>query len=78
MATSLYFCANRGSLVLVMILVAIGAVGYAGLAFVAKPMLILLFATLAFGGGWGWVGLFLLAVRIRSPPVPLSASSTPA
>lgn len=53
---------GRGSLLLVVALVAVGVVGYAGLAVAEHPILIAASAALAFGGGWGWGGLVLLAL----------------
>lgn len=61
---------GRGSLLLVAALVSIGAVGYVGLALADDPALIALFAALAFGGGWGWAGLTLLALSRISPAAP--------
>ena len=61
---------GRGSLLLVAALVSIGAVGYAGLSQADDPALIALFAALAFGGGWGWGGLTLLALSRISPGAP--------
>lgn len=61
---------GRGSLLLVSALVTIGAVGYAGLSIADHPALIALFASLAFGGGWGWGGLTLLALSRVSPAAP--------
>jgi MFS family permease len=47
-----------------------GAVGYLGLAVVDQPVLIVVCAALAFGGGWGWAGLMLLAVSQLAPDQP--------
>ena len=53
---------GRGSLLLVAGLVAAGSVGYLVLALADHPALILVGVFLAFGGGWGWGGLLVLAV----------------
>lgn len=58
---------GRGSLLLVSGLIAIGIGGYLGLALATHPVLIAGSAALAFGGGWGWAGLILLAVSRSSP-----------
>jgi MFS family permease len=47
-----------------------GAIGYLGLAVVNEPALIAVSAALAFGGGWGWSGLMLLAVSQLAPSQP--------
>jgi MFS family permease len=47
-----------------------GAIGYVGLAFADEPVLIVASAALAFGGGWGWAGLMLLAVSQLAPTQP--------
>jgi MFS family permease len=61
---------GRGSLLMVVGLVAVGVVGYVGLALTDEPVLIALFTVLAFGGGWGWGGLILLALARISPTAP--------
>lgn len=61
---------GRGSLLLVVTLVAAGAVGYLGLAASDHPVLIALSTALAFGGGWGWGGLILLALSRTNPNAP--------
>lgn len=61
---------GQGPLLLVAILMAVGAVGYVGLAFSESPALIVFFTTLAFSGGWGWPGLILLATSRASPAAP--------
>jgi MFS family permease len=62
-----------GSLLLAAGLLAIGAVGYAGMA--ARPPAIALvpMTLLAFMGGWGYQGLVLLAVARTNPGAPASA-----
>ena len=61
---------GRGSLLLVAALVAIGAVGFLGLAVAEQPLLIAAFTVLVFGGGWGWGGLILLALARTNPTAP--------
>ena len=61
---------GRGSLLLVVGLIAVGAVGFVGLAFADHPLLIVLCTMLAFGGGWGWGGLILLALTRTNPDAP--------
>jgi MFS family permease len=61
---------GRGSLLMVVGLVVVGIAGYAGLALTDEPLLVALFTMLAFGGGWGWGGLVLLALARVSPTAP--------
>lgn len=61
---------GRGALVLVAALLVAGAAGFAGLAVATAPAWIAVFAGLAFGGGWGWAGLLLLAVSRTNPDAP--------
>ncbi|HYH91980.1 MAG TPA: MFS transporter [Candidatus Saccharimonadales bacterium] len=61
---------GRGALLLVVALVTIGTVGFLGLALVEAPILIAVCTALAFGGGWGWGGLVILAVARTSPVAP--------
>jgi MFS family permease len=61
---------GRNALLIVVALVATGAIGFVGLALSDQPFLIALFTVLAFGGGWGWGGLVLLAVTRTSPTAP--------
>jgi len=61
---------GRGSLLLVVALIGVGAVGFVGLAYAEHPILIVAFTALAFGGGWGWGGLILLALTRTNPDAP--------
>jgi MFS family permease len=61
---------GRHSLLVVASMLGMGAVGYVGLAVSDQPVLIVVFAALAFGGGWGWAGLMLLAVSQLAPDQP--------
>lgn len=61
---------GEGALFLIVSLVIVGAVGYVGLATSVDPYAIALSSVLAFGGGWGWAGLILLAVSRSSPNAP--------
>jgi MFS family permease len=61
---------GRNALLIVVGLVATGAIGFVGLAVSDQPFLITLFTVLAFGGGWGWGGLVLLALTRTSPAAP--------
>jgi MFS family permease len=58
---------GRNALLLVCALVVTGAVGFVGLALSTHPLLIAFFTALAFGGGWGWGGLVLLALSRTNP-----------
>ena len=58
---------GRGSLRLVAGLLVTGAAGFAGLAVAEQPSLIVASTMLAFGGGWGWAGLVILAVSRTNP-----------
>jgi MFS family permease len=61
---------GRDSLIVVATMIGIGAVGYVGLSMATEPVLIVGAAALAFGGGWGWGGLMLLAVSRLAPVEP--------
>ncbi|HEX5451318.1 MAG TPA: MFS transporter [Candidatus Limnocylindrales bacterium] len=61
---------GRGSLLLVVALIGVGSIAYVGLALTDHPVLIAIFTALAFGGGWGWGGLILLALTRTSPTAP--------
>ncbi len=61
---------GRQSLLVVATMLGMGAIGYLGLALADEPVLIVASAALAFGGGWGWAGLMLLAVSQLAPTQP--------
>jgi MFS family permease len=65
---------GHGSLLVAVVLQLVGAVGFLllALAGTAGPMTILATA-LAFGGGWGYQGLILLAVSRSNPTSPATA-----
>jgi MFS family permease len=60
-------------LALVSALLLVGAVGFVGLA-TAVPALLLASSLLAFGGGWGWPGVFQFAVVARNSTAPALAT----
>jgi MFS family permease len=62
-----------GSLLLVGALVMVGAGGFAGLAEGTEPLVIIVASLLAFGGGWGFPGLVILAVARTNPTAPALA-----
>jgi MFS family permease len=62
-----------GNLRVVVGMLALGAAGYAGFA-LQTPVAILVAAPVAFGAGWGWPGLFNLAVVRANPNAPGLAS----
>jgi MFS family permease len=62
-----------GNLRVVVGMLALGAAGYAGFA-LQTPLAILVAAPVAFGAGWGWPGLFNLAVVRANPNAPGLAS----
>ncbi len=65
---------GRGSLKIVIVLQVIGAAGYLMLALAGSdPAMIVLATILAFGGGWGYQGLVLLAVSRSNPTSPATA-----
>jgi cyanate permease len=66
----------RGSLLLMAGVITAGAIGYTGLAIDGAPAIVILAAMLAFGGGWGWPGLMLLAVSRTNPAAPGDAMGT--
>jgi len=61
---------GRGALLLVSGMIAVGVVGYLGLALGTHPALLVVSTTLAIGGGWGWGGLVPLAISRISPDAP--------
>lgn len=61
---------GRWSLVLLAILLGFGSIGYVGLAISADPIFITASGALAFGGGWGWAGLWLVAISRAMPASP--------
>jgi MFS family permease len=64
---------GRGSLLLVVGLIAVGIVGFVLLALAPSPAVIVIGTVLAFGGGWGFAGLILLAVARTNPRAPAAA-----
>lgn len=65
---------GRNHLLGVAIMLLTGAVGVAGLAS-GVPLLYALGAPIAFGAGWGWPGLFILAVVTLNRSGPAAATS---
>jgi hypothetical protein len=55
-------------------LLALGALGFALLAWPTSPVTMLAGTILAFGAGWGWTGLYHLAVVRLRPRAPAAAS----
>lgn len=66
---------GRHHLEVVAAMLVIGAVGIVALAS-GSSLLFLLGAPIAFGAGWGWPGLFILAVVQRHPLAPAAATGT--
>ena len=65
---------GRGSLKVVIVLQVVGAIGYLALALAGTSAFVTVFATmLAFGGGWGYQGLVLLAISRSNPTSPATA-----
>jgi MFS family permease len=65
---------GRGSLKVVMVLQVVGAIGYLALALAGTNAALTVVATmLAFGGGWGYQGLVLLAISRSNPTSPATA-----
>lgn len=62
-----------GALKVVALMLVLGAVGFAGFATASVPVIVLA-TPLAFGAGWGWPGLFNLAVVRANPDAPGIAS----
>jgi len=65
---------GRGSLLVAILLQLVGVVGYLVLALAGGSAAITVLATvLAFGGGWGYQGLVLLAISRSNPTSPATA-----
>lgn len=64
---------GRGSLLLASGLVGGGVLGYVGLAIGGPSWLVVVATLVAFGGGWGWPGLVLLATARTNPRSPATA-----
>jgi MFS family permease len=64
---------GRGHLLRVAVMLALGAVAFATYA-TEKPLAMVLATPIAFGAGWGWPGLFNLAVVRANPSAPGVAS----
>jgi predicted MFS family arabinose efflux permease len=63
-----------GHLRVVALLLGSGTLGFALLAWAASPLAFAVGAVLAFGAGWGWTGLFHLAVVIENREAPATAT----
>lgn len=64
---------GRGHLLRVSAMLALGAVAYAAYA-TQEPIALIVATPLAFGAGWGWPGLFNLAIVRANPDAPGAAS----
>ena len=64
---------GHGSLLIISALMAIGIVGFVLLAVAPSPAVTIAGTVLAFGGGWGFAGLILLAVSRTNPGAPAAA-----
>lgn len=64
---------GRFHLEVIAIMLLVGALGIAALA-TGNSVLFLIGAPLAFGAGWGWPGLFILAVVQLNPSAPAAAT----
>jgi cyanate permease len=64
---------SGGHLRVVALMLLAGSVGY-GVYATGRPLLLILATPLAFGAGWGWPGLFNLAVVREHPDAPGTAS----
>lgn len=64
---------GRGHLLRVSAMLALGAVAYAAYA-TQEPIALVVATPLAFGAGWGWPGLFNLAIVRANPDAPGAAS----
>jgi MFS family permease len=65
---------GRGSLLVVIVMQLVGVVGYLALSVAGTDEVATVLATmLAFGGGWGYQGLVLLAISRSNPTSPATA-----
>jgi MFS family permease len=64
---------GRNHLGVIILMLILGSVGFALLA-PSQRVLFALGAPIAFGAGWGWPGLFILAVVQASPTAPAAAT----
>jgi MFS family permease len=64
---------GSGHLRTVATLLGLGAIAYAVMA-LGNPVAFVLVTPLAFGAGWGWPGLFNLAVVLANPDAPAAAT----
>ena len=64
---------GRGHLLRVSAMLALGAIAYAAYA-TQEPIALIVATPLAFGAGWGWPGLFNLAIVRANPDAPGAAS----
>jgi MFS family permease len=55
-------------------MVFVGAVGYAFLGIGADPMIVTVGAIIGFAAGWGWNGVFALAITDENPSAPAVAT----
>lgn len=66
---------EKGHLNVVMLLLSLGAVGFAGLAVRGSVPVLLVATGLSFAAGWGWPGLFNFAVVRLNPNAPAAATA---
>lgn len=66
---------EQGHLNAVMLLLSLGAVGFASLAIRDSTPVLLVATVLAFAAGWGWPGLFNFAVVRLNPNAPAAATA---
>jgi predicted MFS family arabinose efflux permease len=66
---------TSGHLNVVMLLLSLGAVGFAGLAIRGSVPVLVVSTVLAFAAGWGWPGLFNFAVVRLNPNAPAAATA---
>ncbi len=67
---------GSGHLRTVAMLLGLGAVAYAVMA-LGNPVAFVLVTPLAFGAGWGWPGLFNLAIVLANPDAPAAPRASP-